>query len=286
MTVLVQAQRLLDRLDPQREPGRLSLITRMGASRVTEALPALIERALRLGMDMGLVRPCDPSLVAWCALGSVKEVVDRGKLVVGTGSTNPPWHYEDANGQLVGFDVDVMDLVAKKLGATQEIVDIDAALAEKVEPVALHFLDRDNDGHWYVVQESKRQEWEKWLQIPSDDQASWDAPDFAKPVGGAPNTVSFYTAAPASQWRRVGDWQPIETAPKGKTVLVHYKNQLGNGRTMRGCYYPPETLESDTEESGWADEGWYEQSEAYEYLMPLDGDPTHWMPLPALPEDK
>ena len=42
---------------------------------------ALIERALRLGMDMGLVRPCDPSLVAWCVLGSVKEVVDRVVLV-------------------------------------------------------------------------------------------------------------------------------------------------------------------------------------------------------------
>mgnify|MGYP001565292617 FL=1 len=83
-----------------------------------------------------------------------------------------------------------------------------------------------------------------------------------------------------------GGWLPIETAPKGKTVLVHYKNQLGNGRTMRACYYIPETLESDTEESGWADEGWYEQSEAYEYLMPLDGDHTHWQPLPPLPERK
>ena len=79
-------------------------------------------------------------------------------------------------------------------------------------------------------------------------------------------------------------WRPIKTAPKGKIVLVHYKNLLGNGRTMRGRYYLPETLDSDTTESGWADEGWYEESESYEYLMPLDGDPTHWMPLPAAPE--
>jgi hypothetical protein len=79
-------------------------------------------------------------------------------------------------------------------------------------------------------------------------------------------------------------WQPIDTAPKGKIVLVHYKNRLGNGRTMRARYYLPETLESDESESGWADEGWYEESEAYEYLMPLEGEPTHWMPLPPAPD--
>ena len=38
---------------------------------------ALIERALKLGMEMKLVRPCDPSLGAWCVLGSLKEVIDR-----------------------------------------------------------------------------------------------------------------------------------------------------------------------------------------------------------------
>lgn len=83
---------------------------------------------------------------------------------------------------------------------------------------------------------------------------------------------------------RLMQWQPIESAPKGRIVLVHYKNELGNGRTVRARYYLPETLDSDTTESGWADEGWYEESEAYEYLMPLDGVPTHWMPLPPAPE--
>lgn len=79
-------------------------------------------------------------------------------------------------------------------------------------------------------------------------------------------------------------WRPIETAPKGRIVLVHYKNRLGNGRTMRARYYLPETLDSDSTESGWADEGWYEESEAYEYLMPLEGEPTHWCPLPDAPK--
>lgn len=43
----------------------------------------------------------------------------------------------------------------------------------------------------------------------------------------------------------VPEWKPIETAPKNRVVLVHYKNSLGNGRTMRACYYTYETLESD-----------------------------------------
>ena len=78
-------------------------------------------------------------------------------------------------------------------------------------------------------------------------------------------------------------WQPIETAPKGRIVLVYYTNDCGRGRTMRARYYLPETLESEVNESGWCDEGWYEESEAYEYLMPLEHDPTHWMPLPDAP---
>lgn len=43
------------------------------------------------------------------------EVLDRGHLIVGTGSTNAPWHFKDANSDLVGFDVDMARLVAKGL---------------------------------------------------------------------------------------------------------------------------------------------------------------------------
>ncbi len=45
----------------------------------------------------------------------LQQVLDRGKLVVGTGATNPPWHYEDADGQLVGFDIDMAKLLARGL---------------------------------------------------------------------------------------------------------------------------------------------------------------------------
>ena len=43
------------------------------------------------------------------------EVLERGYLIVGTGSTNAPWHFKDANDELVGFDIDMARLVAKGL---------------------------------------------------------------------------------------------------------------------------------------------------------------------------
>jgi polar amino acid transport system substrate-binding protein len=40
------------------------------------------------------------------------QVLDRGTVRVGTGSTNPPWHFEDENGNLVGFDIEMAKLLA------------------------------------------------------------------------------------------------------------------------------------------------------------------------------
>jgi polar amino acid transport system substrate-binding protein len=45
----------------------------------------------------------------------LQQVIDRGKLIVGTGATNPPWHYEDADGQLIGMDIDMAKLFASGL---------------------------------------------------------------------------------------------------------------------------------------------------------------------------
>lgn len=53
--------------------------------------------------------------------------VSAGKLSVCTHLSYKPFQYKDSSGKVVGFDVDMMDLVAKKLGLTQEIVDIDFA---------------------------------------------------------------------------------------------------------------------------------------------------------------
>ena len=49
---------LAERLDPHREPGRLTLVTRLGASRVRDALPPLVEKADASGLAVTWV--CDP----------------------------------------------------------------------------------------------------------------------------------------------------------------------------------------------------------------------------------
>lgn len=45
----------------------------------------------------------------------LQEVLKRGKVIVGTGSTNPPWHFEDDKGNLIGFDIELAQLLAKGL---------------------------------------------------------------------------------------------------------------------------------------------------------------------------
>ncbi len=45
----------------------------------------------------------------------LRAVLDRGKLIVGTGSTNPPWHFEDDKGQLTGMDIAMARILAKGL---------------------------------------------------------------------------------------------------------------------------------------------------------------------------
>lgn len=44
--------------------------------------------------------------------GRIKQILDRGKILIGTGSTNPPWHFEDENGKLVGFDIEMSKILA------------------------------------------------------------------------------------------------------------------------------------------------------------------------------
>ena len=50
--------RLIDVVDPDREPGRLTFITRMGAGKVRDALPAIVEKVTASGAPVTWV--CDP----------------------------------------------------------------------------------------------------------------------------------------------------------------------------------------------------------------------------------
>ena len=57
------------------------------------------------------------------AADKLDDVLARGRLIVGTGSTNPPWHFRDEAGNLAGFDVDVAKIVAKGLFDDPEKVE-------------------------------------------------------------------------------------------------------------------------------------------------------------------
>ncbi|MFJ7728395.1 amino acid ABC transporter substrate-binding protein [Neobacillus sp. NPDC097160] len=50
----------------------------------------------------------------------LKKVKDEGKLVIGTEGTYAPFTFHDASGKLTGFDVEVAEEVAKRLGVKAE----------------------------------------------------------------------------------------------------------------------------------------------------------------------
>jgi polar amino acid transport system substrate-binding protein len=53
----------------------------------------------------------------------LRTVLDRGRLLVGTGSTNAPWHFEDEDGTLVGMDITMGRILAKALFDDPEAID-------------------------------------------------------------------------------------------------------------------------------------------------------------------
>lgn len=55
--------------------------------------------------------------------GKLQEVLDRGYLIVGTGSTNAPWHFYDDNGNLAGFDVSMGKILANALFGDPEKIE-------------------------------------------------------------------------------------------------------------------------------------------------------------------
>lgn len=52
-----------------------------------------------------------------------QEIQDRGTITIAMEGTWAPWTYHDENGDLVGYDVEVGQLIAEKLGVEPEFVE-------------------------------------------------------------------------------------------------------------------------------------------------------------------
>lgn len=82
-------------------------------------------------------------------------------------------------------------------------------------------------------------------------------------------------------------WLPIETAPKtGRKVIVFYRNRNNLPRTVMARWLTDEqAAETDADDVG-LEGGWYEcidNWDDYTEVAIHEGEPTHWMPLPAAP---
>lgn len=91
------------------------------------------------------------------------------------------------------------------------------------------------------------------------------------------------TTQPAAQ----PQWQPIETAPKdGSKLILSYINRNDMPRTVMARWLTDdEAAETDADGVG-LEGGWYEcidNWDDYTEVAIHEGEPTHWMPLPAAP---
>ncbi len=64
-----------------------------------------------------------PSAGASTAGGKLQDVINRKKLLVGTGTGNPPWHFQDDSGKLAGFDIEMGHILANALFADPNAVE-------------------------------------------------------------------------------------------------------------------------------------------------------------------
>lgn len=78
----------------------------------SEQIAAEIERALQLGIDMGLVRPCDTNVTALCMLGAIREIVAH---LVRTRGPLDGWR----SAQIEDLAREVLDVGLRGVGSTR-----------------------------------------------------------------------------------------------------------------------------------------------------------------------
>lgn len=81
-------------------------------------------------------------------------------------------------------DQAIFDWLLSKID--QAVEDKVKEIREEIENIEEYIEANDNDGHRYQIPKSKQEKWDKFLDIPSDDEASWDVPEWADRIDGAP----------------------------------------------------------------------------------------------------
>ena len=86
----------------------------------------------------------------------------------------------------------------------------------------------------------------------------------------------------------LGAWLPIETAPMtGRQVILFYRNRDNKARTVMARWLTDEAAEEIDEDNAGLEGGWYECIDNwgdYTDVAIHEGEPSHWMPLPAPPQ--
>lgn len=148
----------------------------------------------------------------------------------------------------------------------------------------------------------------KWAKaVAGKPAAVVEQTDYPYPVSSQidvplPVGTQLYTVSPAAAhgdeavpWVECGERLP----ESGRPVLAFYTNRAGKGRRIRANYVAPKTHEVDfadpdtqcveyDEEADcfYLQAGWYElidNWEEYSSIAVIEGDVSHWMPLPAQP---
>lgn len=84
--------------------------------------------------------------------------------------------------------------------------------------------------------------------------------------------------SPASEL--FGFWQPIATAPKNRSILLH---SGGHGVVIASwCIFSGRRNSNGEREGGWS----FVHDFGDGYGTPALNDATHWMPLPSKPNEK
>jgi len=72
----------------------------------------------------------------------LQEVLNRGYLIVGTGSTNVPWHTINANGEYEGFDIEMARILAQGLfGDPSKVEFVEQAGDQRIPNILANKVD-------------------------------------------------------------------------------------------------------------------------------------------------